>query len=304
MIGGSMLSNILPIDIWSVISGLDINKLTEIRIRVNQPVVIHYGNPYYISKSGITETTQNAIYTTAEMIKDIVFYACQNSIYAHNEELKQGYVTLDNGVRIGICGEIVWDKSNITTIKNFSSLNIRIPHSVPNCSLNVLPYLYDTKLYNTLIISPPGAGKTTLLNDLARQMSVLGLAQNILIVDERKEISRGLQDVPNIDIYTNCDKKFGLINGIRTMTPDVIFLDELITTQDINALDYAISSGVTIFASTHCANITDLQKKPIFHTINNLGVFERFVVLSTRYGAGTIEGVFNEQKKCIYFGEK
>lgn len=299
-----MLSDILPKDIWTILSTLDMNKLTEIRIRANQPVIINYGTPYYISKSGITQDSDNAIFSTPQMIKDIVFYACEHSIYAHNEELKQGYVTLNNGVRIGICGEVVWDKNNITTIKNFSSLNIRISHSVPNCSLNIIPYLYDTRLYNTLILSPPGGGKTTILNDLARQMSVLGLTQNILIVDERKEMSRDLDNVENIDVYSNCTKKFGLINGIRTMSPDVILLDELITKEDILALDYAISSGVTIFASTHCGSIQELSTKPIFNGINQLGVFQRFVVLSTRLGPGTIEGVFNEKNKCIYFGEK
>lgn len=304
MLGGSMLSSILPKDIWMIISELDLNKLTEIRIRSNQPLIIYYGNPYYMAKTGLTETSQNAIYATPQMLKDIVFSACQHSIYAHNEELKQGYVTLDNGVRLGICGEIVWDNDKITTIKNFTSINIRIPHTIPNCSLNVIPYLYDTKLYNTLIISPPGAGKTTFLNDLSRQISVLSLAQNILIVDERKEISRELQEVENIDVYTNCNKKFGLINGIRTMSPDVILLDEIITKEDIQALDYAISSGVTIFATTHCSSIFDLERKPIFRSINELQVFERIVLLSKRLGPGTIEGVYNEHKKCIYFGEK
>lgn len=299
-----MLSSILPKDIWDVVRNLDLSKLTEIRIRVNQPVVIKYGTAYYIGKSGITESKQNAIYSTQSMIKDIVFSACQHSIYAHNEELKQGYVTLTNGVRIGICGEIVWDNDVIKTIKNFTSINIRIPHSIPKCSLNIIPYVFDNALHNTLILSPPGAGKTTMLNDLGRQIGSLGLAENILVVDERKEIARDLECVENIDIYQNCSKTFGIINGIRTMAPDVILLDELITTTDINSLNFAISSGVVFIATTHCASMAELDKKPIFRPILDLGVFDRFVVLSKRLGPGTIEGVFNENKKCIYLGEK
>ena len=304
MLGGCMLSIILPKDIWTIISSLDLSKLTEIRIRKDKPIMIHYGQYYYINKFGITHSSTDALYASQEMIKSIILSSCQHSIYAHNEEIKQGYISLNSGMRIGVCGEIVWDNDNIKTIKNFSSLNIRIPHSVPNCSLNVIPYIADLCIHNTLVLSPPGAGKTTMLNDLARQFSVLNLATNILIVDERYELGRDLDKLENIDIYKNCNKQFGIINGIRTMTPDVIILDELITSADITALNYAISSGVNIIASTHCANIFELDKKPIFKPLLDLGIFDRFVVLSRRLGPGTIEGVYNETKKCIYLGEK
>jgi len=304
-----MLIQILPTRLKSAIEKLDINKITELRLRVGQACVIYYGNRFYLGSSGIVESKEQALITTLQELQDIVFSACEFSVYAHNDELKQGFVTLKNGIRLGICGEIVADKNTVKTIKNFSSLNIRIPHSIENCSLNILPYLYDdNNVYNTLIISPPGAGKTTMLRDLALQFSKKNIVDNILIVDERNEIASmngGISQLnvgSNVDVYSSCSKQFGLINGIRTMSPQIIFLDELATSQDLDALDYAIGSGVGIMATVHSMNIYTLQQKPLFQNLLKAGVFDRFIVLSTRNGIGTIEGVFDKNNVCLFLG--
>lgn len=304
-----MITHILPKRLQEALRNLDMSKLTEVRLRVGQPTVINYGQPFYLGSQGIVEKAQSAIKITYQELQDLVFIACEYSVYAHNEELKQGFVTLKDGVRVGICGEIVFDNDKIKTIKNFSSVNIRIPHLIKDCSLNILPYLFDEeKVFNTLIISPPGAGKTTYLRDIAYQFSENKVVNNILIIDERNEIASMLNGVNqldvgmNADIYTNCSKQFGLINGIRTMSPQIIFLDELATQSDIDALDYAIGSGVGIFSTVHSTNIYTLQQKPLFKELLQNNIFERYIVLSTRKGVGTIEGVFDNNYVCLYGG--
>ncbi len=304
-----MLSNILPNRFSHSLDFLNVDKLSEIRLRVNSHTVINYGGRFYLGENGLANDKKDALIINGKELSDIIFKACECSIYAHNEELKQGYITLNNGVRIGICGEVVLDKDTVKTIKNFSSINIRIPHLVKNCSLNVLPYLHNEfGAMNTLIIAPPGAGKTTFLRDFATLLSDKFIAKNILIVDERNEICANLNGKPTlyigefVDVYSGCSKSFGITNGIRTMSPDVIFLDEIVNEQDVLALKSVVGAGVKFVATTHSKDLEDLHSKFAFREVLKEKIFDRFVVLSERKGAGTIEGVWDSQENCLYCG--
>ncbi len=301
-----MFNEILPSRVNRALDFLHTKGLREIRIRVGQPIVIDFGSIFFLGENGLTDDKEKALILNRNEIEDIVFKASQCSIYAHNEELKLGYLTLSGGARVGICGELVIENNHIKTLKNFSSINIRIPHQVKNCSLKVLSSIYDNNgIFNTLIIAPPGCGKTTFLRDLCYQLSSRFIAKNLLIVDERGEIASCQSGEPQMDIgittdvYTNCSKKFALENGIRTLTPDVIAMDELAKPEDIEALNYAIGAGVKIIATAHSTGINDIQKKPYFTELLKNKVFERIVVLSDKDGVGTFEGVFTENFVCI-----
>ena len=300
-----MLEEILPDRISHALNQLNIKGLREIRIRVKMPIMIDYGTSFYLGENGIVDSSEYALSCSFEEMQDIVFKACECSVYAHNEELKLGFVTLTNGQRIGICGEVVTENNAIKTIKNFSSINIRIPHQIANCSLKALPFIYDDNgVFNTLIIAPPGAGKTTFLRDLCFQISSKNIEKNILLIDERNEIANLINGKPsffvgNVDIYSYSTKKFGLENGIRTLCPSVILMDELGKVEDIEALNYAIGSGVKIIATSHATNLDDLFKKPYLKNLLEQRVFKRFVVLSNKNGTGTLEGVFNADKICV-----
>ncbi len=304
-----MFANILPERINRGLNCLHHKGLREIRIRVDQPVVVDFGSLFFLGENGIVDDQQQALVCNFKELADIVFKACEFSIYAHNEELKLGYVTLAGGERVGICGELVFENGTVRTLKNFSSINIRIPHQIPNCSLKALSYLYDEKgAFNTLIIAPPGAGKTTFLRDLCAQFSNKFIAKNLLVIDERGEIAscRNGRAQMNVgmttDILTHCSKAFGLENGIRTLAPEVIFMDELARPADIEALDYAIGAGVKVVATAHASNLSEFLKRPYFKNIIKAGVFQRIVELSNRSGAGTLEGVYNENQISLMSG--
>ncbi len=302
-----MLKNILPMRFNRSLDFLKVDKLSEIRLRVGQPTVLNYGGRYYLGENGLADNEQNSLKVASQELNDIIFRACECSVYAHNEELRQGYITLNNGVRIGICGEVVIENNEVKTIKNFSSVNIRIPHEIKNCSLNALPFLYDESgVYNTLVIAPPGAGKTTFIRDLTANLSDKFIAKNILVVDERNELGAVLNGKAGLylgkfaDVFSGANKQFGIINGIRTMTPEVIVLDELITAQDFEAIRYTMGCGVKVIATTHSKDLFDLAHKPFFKDLLKENAFERFVVLSNRRGAGTLEGVWDKNNTCLY----
>lgn len=304
-----MLFKILPERYKRALANLDTKRLTEMRLRVGLPITLEYGGLVFLGENGITVDKDNAMLPTAKEIENIIFLACESSIYAFNEEIKQGFVTLNNGVRIGLCGEVVMDKERIKTIKNFSSLNIRFPHLVKNCSLNVLQYLYTREsVLNTLILAPPGAGKTTFIRDLCTHFSDRNIARNITIIDERGEIcamqngQASLYAGEFIDVYTGGNKADNIANAIRTMSPEVIVLDEISTTKDSKALLNLVGAGVRFLATTHCANMEELSYKPILREFLEYKVVDRFVVLSNRNGQGTIEYVFDKNQVCLYYG--
>ena len=304
-----MLNKLLPTDIYSVLSTkLNLAFLNEIRLRINSPIIISYaGKKLYLTTDGASQNCSSAILADDRLINSVVFRATENSIYSKNEQIKEGFITTDGGIRLGVCGEMVSLDNNITTIKNFSSINIRVPCEVKNCSLPILKYVLSHKggVLNTLIISPPGAGKTTMLRDLCKNISETLPNKNLLVIDERYEICAMTNGKPmlnvghTIDCLSGTTKEFGLKEGVRVMNPDVIFCDELASVDDCLAVFKAINSGVNVIATAHAKNLNELRNKKEFEHLLN-GAIERFIVLSTDNGVGTIDSIFGSKFECLY----
>ncbi len=304
-----MIFEILPARFQRAFMTLNCKNIIEIRLRAGLPAVIEYGGRQFLSESGISQQEADALRPTAQEIFDIVLKACEQSIFSFNEEIKQGFVTLKDGARLGICGEVVMENGQAKTIKNFSSINIRLPHVVKNCSLGILQYLYDENgVKNTILIAPPGAGKTTFIRDLCTHFCDRHIAKSVLVVDERREICAS-QNGQNslyagnfVDVYSGGIKSLCISNAIRTMSPEVIVLDEISTTSDADALLQLVGAGVKFVATTHAASLSELKKKPMLKSFLECGVIERFVVLSTRNGYGTVEYIFDKNEVCLFIG--
>lgn len=304
-----MFKDFLPNEVREAIvnNNIDENKIQELRFRINEPItIILASNHYFLSSQGLSKNINNAIFVNKEMIEQIVYTLTENSLYAVNNQLREGFITTKNGIRVGICGEVVYINNEVQTIKNITSLNIRIPHIVKNCSKRIFDYLIgDCSIYNTLIVAPPGVGKTTFLRDLIYQIYTNKFFINSLVLDERYEIS-GLNSDNDIelgcftDILRGVKKEYGFINGIRSMSPDVIFTDEIATLNDIEAIKYACSCGVKIVATIHAKDMQELKDKSNFKELLDNKIFRRFVILSKRKGVGTIEGVYDEEGNLFY----
>lgn len=296
-----MLNYIFPPYLLEYFKNLDLTSVKEIRLRVGAGIVVCGNKTCFLTPSGLSQTDEHAIIVHGSMISDILQFVSKNSLYAINNQLINGYVSC-NGIRIGVAGELVKDGDDLKTLKNITSLNIRIPHIIKNCCLPVFNYLCNETVKNTLIISPPGAGKTTFLRDMVYQIKNNFPAINILVADERSEITTTLESeyLAGVDVYKNCSKEYAFTNGIRSMAPNVIITDELDINRDLPIIENAITSGVSVVATIHAEGINDLKNKKTFSDILKKQLFDRFVVLGFSNGVGTIEGVFNEDLRCIY----
>ena len=298
-----MLEKLFPTEIYDALkNNVKFNNLYEIRLRVDKPITLNCSNKFYfLGLEGLSDDENNAIICTKNLIDSVILKASNYSIYAVNEDIKKGFITLNGGIRLGVCGEVVTENGYIKTMKDFSSVNLRFPHEVRNCCLNALNYLVDNgQVLNTLVVSSPCAGKTTFIRDICYQLGRLDFTLNVLILDERNEISASIKGVPTMDVgkfsdillYSN--KKIGFENGIRSMSPNLIVADEVGNREDIESLIYASNSGINIIASAHAKNIDELKEKYLFNDVLHKKIFKRYVVLSQKNGAGTIEGIFDE----------
>ena len=296
-----MLQEVLSEQLSNIINyKIAFSELSEIRIRKDKPIVVFIkGQPYYICEKGLTCNINNAIFANKEMIDDIVYKASDFSIYSVNEQIKQGFIMLENGVRIGLCGSVVTENNQIKTMINWTSLNIRIPHQIKNMSLCAFDDIVsENGIKNTLIISPPGAGKTTFLRDFVYQLSENNYCLNVCVIDERGEIAGGDNSGINLghfcDVISYCTKKQGFNQCIRSMNPSLNITDEIGNEEDCNSLIDAMNCGVKVIATIHASSIDELKRKKFFEKLPQY-YFERYVLFSNREGPGTYEGTYNEK---------
>ncbi len=304
-----MLEKIVPPQLVDAIERLNYSSLQEIRLRVNKPtVVMMNGKSYYLGISGLVNERKKAYFCDADDLQNILLQASNHSLYAINEQLKQGFVGLNDGIRLGVTGQVVSENGKLVTMKNFSGINVRIPHEIKGFGEKIIDLLFENdRFLNTLIISPPAVGKTTLLRDLIRIISGQFYAKKVLVVDERNELSATINAKSQMDlgdfsdVVVDSTKEFGFYNGIRSMNPDIIATDEIGSQADCNVLEYAGTCGVKILATIHAENLEQLKNKIQLEKILKLKIFERFVFLKKVAGMPEIAEVLDRNFEKIFW---
>ncbi len=291
-----------------------LGALEEVRLRVaGPPQVIVGGKDLWVTPGGRLSPFAPEVGAPGWGVQPAELARClalitASSLFAVEEELRQGFLTLPGGHRVGVAGKAVLDPGGVVrTLKDVSYLNVRIAREALGAAGTVAGRILEQRtglVFSTIILSPPGAGKTTLLRDLARLVSRgvadMGLrAARVAVVDERMELAgswRGLPQFdlgPRTDVLSGCPKADGLRMLLRAMSPEVAVTDELGSREDADAITDAGRAGVRVLASAHATDVDDLRGRPLLARILDTGVFRRAVTISRRHGPGTIEGVID-----------
>lgn len=237
---------------------VEMDRLCEVRLRAGMPMALVLTNGiFYVTKNGgITDDYQKGVWVTSGDIKRGMELITRSSVYAFSEDIKNGFITLEKGHRVGISGDAVVEKGVVSHLRTVQSLNYRYAREVIGSSDKVMDrILAGNHIKNTLIVSPPMCGKTTMLRDIARNLSLLG--KKVSIVDERGEIAALSSGVPSFSLGANCDvlsgvnKADGMLLMLRAMSPDVIITDEIGGKADFDAISEIKKRGVAIITSLH-----------------------------------------------------
>ncbi len=304
------LINYFGKNIKNLINNVDykyFEEAEEIRIRLDRGIIFKTFNKEYfiLNNMTISENSNNDIYKpTIEDITQTIETMSDYSIYALEQELKNGFITLKGGFRIGITGKAIIEDNKVKTIRNISSINIRIAKEVKGCSKNILKYLTYPNIKSTMIISPPNCGKTTLLRDIIRNIS--NSKENVGLVDERSEIAGTYMGKIQLDvglrtdILDRCTKSEGMLMLLRSMSPTVIAVDEIGSDEDIKAIEKIANSGVKIICTVHSNNIEEIKQKNNIKNIIDNKIFERYIVLNRKDKICNIKNIYDENFTSIY----
>lgn len=299
-------------------------QIQEIRIRAGQPILLRIDSRewYLHSESGLqlaegagqSVSSKQPVCADSILIRDILEQVSRYSLYVYEEEIRQGFLSIEGGHRIGLAGKVVPEGNGIRTLKEISALNIRVAHECLGCADEIMEILYENgKLHNTLFLSPPGAGKTTMLRDVIRQVSNgnrYGSGQSVAVVDERSELAACVRGIPQCelgirtDVMDACPKVHGMRMMLRSMAPGVIAVDEIGTREDIEALRDMMKCGCRILATVHGDSVEELRQKPVLSELIESRVFSRYVVLSADPHPGTLQGIYEGSLRLLHHAAK
>lgn len=305
---------VLPLSIRNLIESLpatEKNRLEEIRVRQNRPLEVTTTDKsrFVTPKGRLTREPREAYHPSGEDCRRMLNLISNHSLYVLEEELRRGYVTIEGGHRIGLAGKVIVEGGRVKHLRDVTGFNVRIARQIPGVAVDLIPYLFhEGRTENVLIVSPPQCGKTTLLRDLVRIASTgeRGLSpRKVGIVDERSELAGCVQGIPQhdvgprTDVLDGCPKAEGMMMMIRSMSPDILAVDEIGSREDGEAVYEAVHAGVHVFTTAHGRTLEEVCRRPTLSQLARDGVFNRYVLLSRRCGPGTVEGVYDRSFRPV-----
>ena len=267
-------------------------NISEIRLRANGAISVTVGN-----KNTIVYDENNApLSLTLSESSEIFTRLCNGTVYQFENQIKNGYITIQGGHRVGFCGTAIYEGDKLVTLKDITSITFRISRQIKNAAREIIGNIInDDKIYSALIASEPCGGKTTILSDLARLVSNLG--KRCAVVDERGEICSVYEGVPQKDIGCLTDvlngysKGDGMMTALRCLSPQLIICDEIGARSDADAMLEAMNAGVPVIATAHASNEDDLLGRPQIERLVDYGAIDKIFFLQGNSNPGVVRKV-------------
>ena len=250
----------------------------------------------YIMLIADSKNVKTDIYLTEENLNEIFECLCDMSLYAHIDTIKQGYISVGNGIRAGVCGKACLENGEICGISDISSINLRIPHHIVNASKVLFDFLKENNFEKSVIIySPPGTGKTTILRDLIYKLSTHS-SLRYAVIDTREEITSYIKNIENGDFFISYPKGKAIELATKSMTPQLIICDEISSMDEAKEILYSTNAGVKLIATTHANSFEELKSKEILNELIDKNVFDFALGVKRNYCQNKYEFTFNELK--------
>lgn len=273
----------------------------EIRLRCGRPVTVCTGRrTWFLTGSGalLPQDSDLCPVSGPGEMKELFRGLCAYSLYSHEREIRQGYLTLRGGHRVGLCGTAVMQNGEIVSVGEISSLCVRICRELPGAADELFRRI-GLPEGGLLIAGAPSSGKTTVLRDIARQLAggKLGRYYRVAVVDERGELGSSVQGQPQNDLGISCDllsgypRAEGILQAMRVLSPEYVLCDELGSEGDAQAVEAGMFAGAGMIASIHAGSRRELLSRPLCRRMLETGAFSRVVLLSGRESPGKIAEV-------------